>query len=313
LIQHQRRRVLAGSAIIALLVAGWIFVSFISEILALFERRYELVAVFPSAPRLRLGAEVWIGGNPVGRVKAIGFRPIVPGQDPSVAVLLELPREHRSFVRADSKVRITSARLIGDPVVDIVPGSVRQRELQDGDTLYADVRTSAFELIARMHELRYSVDSLGNTARTLPPLVSRAQRRIPQLTANLERIKTEVAILRTSFAQGSASQLLNDDDLQLAFAHLAKTAGQLEPAFARAAKRYSDPALREAVHKLQKRARSISAQVNLLELQLANGSLSRFARDSALMKALHKTQIELDSLIAETKRNPLRFWLGSEE
>ena len=38
------------------------------------------------------------------------------------------------------------------------------------------------------------------------------------------------------------------------------------------------------------------------------GLLIRAQTDTAIIKAFHEAQVQLDSLIAETKRNPSRFW-----
>jgi hypothetical protein len=38
------------------------------------------------------------------------------------------------------------------------------------------------------------------------------------------------------------------------------------------------------------------------------GLLVRAQKDSAIIKGLHRARNQLDSLIAETKSNPLRFW-----
>ena len=61
------------------------------------------------------------------------------------------------------------------------------------------------------------------------------------------------------------------------------------------------------------RADSLSNRLRTLSEQFANGSVMRFSSDSAIQKTLRETKVELDSLMAETKRNPLRFWLGNRK
>lgn len=308
--EDQGRRVLAGLLLLTVVIGITVFVFFLDDLLNAVERRYSLVTVFPSAPRLRVGAEVWIGGREVGRVKSISFMPVRQDSGASIAVQVEIATEHRSLVRADSKVRFGTARLIGDPAINITPGSVSQPVLQEGDTLFAQPQTGAAEALAGLMRLRQTVDSLLNSARALAPLAARSQARLARVTANLGRVQAEFAGLRAAFAGGSADQLLNDPALGEALERVTLTVSQLGPAFQAAAARYTDPAMRQSFTRLQQRAATISGQLTQLQQQLANGSLSRFARDSALMRAFHQVQVELDALVAETRLNPLRFLLG---
>ena len=56
-------RVIAGSALLAaiLLLAGLVF--FLNDVRAALERQYDLVVVFSTAQRLRIGSPVWIGAS----------------------------------------------------------------------------------------------------------------------------------------------------------------------------------------------------------------------------------------------------------
>ena len=64
--------------------------------------------------------------------------------------------------------------------------------------------------------------------------------------------------------------------------------------------------LRTAVTGLQQRADTLRAQLDALSFE--TGFFARSRSDSAMARAITSARIELDSLIAQTKRNPLRFW-----
>lgn len=308
--ENQGRRVLAGLVILFAVVSITGFVFFLDDVLNAIQPRYTLVTVFPAAPRLRAGAQVWIGGREVGRVKAIGFRPVSQDSGASVAVRVEIATEYQPLVRADSKVRFASERLIGEPAINISPGSPAQRMLEEGDTLFALAPASAAQAIASLFRLRQTMDSLLQATRAVAPLAARTQVQLTRLTTNLGRVQAEFAQLRAAFTGGSADLFLNDPALGEALHQVTTTVSQLGPAFQAAAGRYTDPAMRQSFTRLQQRTNKISQQLTHLQKQLAGGSLSRFARDSALMRALHQTQVEVDALVAETRRNPLRFFLG---
>jgi ABC-type transporter Mla subunit MlaD len=307
---RQNRRLLAGVGIMIAVATFCFVVFFLADLRALLERRFALYAVFPTAPRLRVGSSVWISGHRVGRVTKIDFRSVKADTSALLAVKLELPRKHRALVPRGSTVRISSARLVGEPVVDILPGRPDQPPVSPGDTLFAGKRTARRELSASLQNLQHALDELQNSMTLLRPLVAVRQKQYAGWAAQVDALEADFAALRQRMAGGSLEKLLNDDGLADGFGAVGRRAQQLGPAFQSAAARYNDPALRATFGRMQERVATLSVELQRLRAPVGNGTLPRFAQDSALTRALHQAQIEMDSLIAETRRNPLRFWLG---
>jgi ABC-type transporter Mla subunit MlaD len=310
--EGQSRRVIAGFALLFGLSTLLVAVFLADRIRDAFQDRYALYAVFPSAPRLRVGSPVWIGGHPVGEVVSIGFQPVLADSSLSIAVRVEIPTKHRSLVRRNSTVRLASARLIGEPVVDISPGDRGVPPLEEGDTLFALPPVSLGQAMRSVTSLNQSLDSLLATSRGLTPAATRNRAQFARLMSRLDRLQIEFADIQNNMSGGTVGLMMNDSALQRAFAQTGRTTQQLSAAFQSAAAKFTDPQLRQAFTGLQQRASGISAQLDQLRLQFANGSLPRFAKDTAIVKALHAAQLELDSLIAITRRDPLRFWLGGK-
>jgi ABC-type transporter Mla subunit MlaD len=290
-----------------------LFVFFLTDLRGLFHENVTLHAIFPRAPRLRVGSPVWIGGHRVGRVSGISFRPVAWDSAPNVDVRLEIPREHQSLIRRGSHVRLTSARLIGEPAVDIAPGDSSQPVLRAGDTLYAPAQSTARQALASLRAFQRSLDSLMRATQALTPNVELRTAQYQHLASQIDNVQTEFGGLRRNLAGGSIDAFLNGSSLQHALTSLSQTAARLGPALSAAAGRLNDPALRQSFARLRQNADSLAATLARLNQQTTNGSLARFSRDSALSKALHVVQLELDSLIAETRRSPLRFWLGDRK
>ena len=303
---------LAGFALLLGVCALATVVFFLADLRNLFREHYTLYAVFPSAPRLRTGSAVWIGGRRVGQVAAISFRPIVDDTMPSVAVRLDIPREHHVLVRRGSTVRLTSARLIGEPVVDILPGPTGQPVLEPGDTIFARRKTGRQELSESLREFQSSLNGLSATTRKLGPALDARSAQFALLAKRVENVQREVGNLRERTAGGTLDRFVNDNELQSALAALGQTMQQIGPALQNTTARYTDPALPQAFGRLQENARRISTQLAVLRETLANSSLTRFSADSALTRAIHLAQIELDSLVAQTRNNPLRYWKGDD-
>ena len=309
----QSRRVIAGFLLMLGLTAMLVAVFLADRIRVAFQHRYVLYAVFPSAPRLRIGSSVWIGGHAVGEVVAIGFRAVQRDTTPSIAVRLEIPRKHQSLIRGNSHVRLATARMIGEPVVDIIPGDRSAAPLEEGDTLFAESTVSAAQAIASMRRFSQSLDSLLESARGLGPVAAKSRAQFTRLGTRLDRVQFDFGELKRNMSGGSFSLIMNDSALRQAIAQTRVTTQQLGTAFQSVSTRFNDPELRQAFTGLQQRASGLSDQMKQLQDQFANGSLPRFAQDSAIMKALHAAQLELDSLMAITRRNPLRFWFGDRK
>jgi ABC-type transporter Mla subunit MlaD len=311
--ENQNRRVLAGLVLLVVLSGLTLFVFFLDDVLRAVERRYTLYAVFPSAPRLRIGAQVWIGGQEVGLVRAIGFKRTANDTIAEVAVRLEIPTKYQHLVRQDSRIRFASERLIGEPVIDISPGSQTVPQLQSGDTLFGAPRAGMMEALNSLVSLRQSIDSLLQATRQVAPLAARTTRQFARLNANLARVQEEFAELRAAFAHMGTDGFLDDPTLGQAFERVTRTASQLGPAFEAAAARYSDPALRQSFTRLKDHASALSARLDELQRTFANGTLMRAGADDALKSALAAAQSQLDSLVTETRRNPLRFLVGDPQ
>src|SRR5687768_9684953 len=134
--EHHGSRVIAGFAILGGIIALATLLIFLGYIIDSFQKTYSIVAIFPTSEGLRVGSPVWIAGHEVGTVATIGFRPVIADSAPTVAVRINLPTEHQSLVRRDSDIRLTRPRPVGDPVINISPGSASSPPLQEGDTLF---------------------------------------------------------------------------------------------------------------------------------------------------------------------------------
>ncbi|HSL71206.1 MAG TPA: hypothetical protein VK864_13250, partial [Longimicrobiales bacterium] len=218
---------------------------------------------------------------------------------------------YRTLLRRDTRARLATARLIGEPAVDLAPGSAGSPMLAPGDTIYASRIRPAKQLQASWAELRTVVDSLRADAQPLQPVLAERRAEWAAIALSIEQLHAEFARTRRGLGQGSAAGLFSDATLGASLARMSETAEQLGPALDAVSSRYSDPALQKTIERLGHRTGKLAKQLHRLSDQLANGSLPRFASDSAIQKAVHRAQADLDSLIAETKRNPLRYWLGN--
>lgn len=310
--RSQKREATMGIIAVAVLVFGFFLIFFLADIRRFFTPRETLYVLMPSAAGLQSAAEVWIAGQPVGEVDDIQVRP--PGVDSleRVVVRVSVERRHLEHVRKDSEARITSFRMIGDPVLDITPGTPSRPAIEPNDTLRMRTVGTPAVAIAKAMSLRNSLQELVAQSKTIS---ANARERSVQAIDMSERLMGTAREMKslTDAIDNGAFNVLGDPEFKRTVGSISALMGELRNSFSRAADRAraarsdAEPALR----RLTARADTISAQIALLQTAIASGGgglLVRVQTDSAIFKALHGAQAQMDSLIAETKRNPTRFW-----
>ena len=295
-----------GAVILAVLILAAVLIFMLDPLTRAFRRDVRVVAVLPSAPGIQPNSPVWIGGTEVGRVREIDFRPAAANDSLSLVVLsLEIPRSLRSQVRADARVRITSARMIGAKVIDILPGTAAE-PLAPNDTLRQRETVTTAEVMAAAGALKAALDTVMADAR---PLAARARQRlgaVAQLRTSVTVAQRELAALSDDLANSPALAALNDDQLRASIARLQAAANAFSEGLAEQAESRAE--VSAALAPLRRHADELSAQLAAMSADSTpNGTLPRLQRDSALAVALRGAQAQLDSLIAEAKKNPLRF------
>lgn len=95
-----------------------------------FKRKMQLVTVFDEVNGLQTGANVWLSGVKIGKVKNIRINPTR-----NVVVVLDVDEKAQQFILKDAKTKIGTDGLIGNKVVIIYGGTENSAAVQDGDTL----------------------------------------------------------------------------------------------------------------------------------------------------------------------------------
>lgn len=307
--RRQGRRALLGGAIIAALIALGAGIFVLDDILAAFRAPYEVVAVLPKAPRLAAGSRVWVGGKDVGEVRSIALLPARDDGESRVALALSLPGEVREQVRQDSRVRITAVNALGAPVVDIVPGSTAAAPLAPGDTLRSLRQVDRAAVLARSAAFRASLDTALAEMRALQAPLAQRLAGFERATAQLATASTEYQRLRAAMAASPLLESLGSGELNASISRSRATLAALLDALAGAQQRMRSSGLNANVQTMNARATALQRSLADLqsEMRAGGGTLDRLARDSALVRAIAAARTELDSLLVEARRNPLRF------
>ncbi len=307
---RQGRRALAGALMIAALTAAALAIFFLDEVIPLFHRTYTVVAVFPTAPGLTTGSPVWVAGVEVGTIRDIR---LLPPRDTLARVALDLQLRHSvaDQLRRDSQVRLTSVQLIGEKVVEVLPGSPGSPELRDGDTLHVGPSPDAAAVMSRAGEVRLALDSLRTDAAGLRARFALRQRELRAAMREAALARRELAELQAGLRGGSLARLMAIQVPNGPMSRVQARAAEIQRLFAAAQARAG-----RTRRDLAPEQRSLMAHTRELQAELAAlralteqpvGTLGRVQRDSALEQTLARARAQLASLMTESRKKPWRF------
>jgi len=201
--------------------------------------------------------------------------------------------------------------LIGNPLVDILPGSASAPPVADHDTIRVRPTGTLESILNKTIALSASFHSLFLEAAESKENASNRSRELARLNARFGAATIEFRKVMAAL-ESSPMHTFTDPEWHTLMEHLMATSrdmsSALHAATERARKAGSDA--RPSLQRLAARADTISAQITALRASLSEGGglLARAQRDSAIVKGIHEAQVQLDSLMAESKRNPMRYW-----
>ena len=304
------RRAVAGMLLILGLAALGVAIFYLDVIRRALQPTYSIHVLLRDIPGVRPGTPVSVAGIEAGRVTRIELAPVNSDSLAKVILTLELSTAVRAQVRRDSDVRLRQTRLIGDPTVDVVPGSLAAAVLPPGDTLRGRHRPDPAATLARARDLGAAYDSLRGSMQRVA-LAWQATR--PAAVAAARRLSAAQAQFRSldaAYRTGPLAARLQDREWRAAIGRTRTTAAELRSLFRRGAAPPEAATLGPELARLAARADTLSRELRRIEAALSapGGVPAPLGRDTALARALRAARAELDSLIVETRSNPLRFF-----
>ncbi|HEX6309935.1 MAG TPA: MlaD family protein [Longimicrobiales bacterium] len=307
---RQSRRVIAGTIIIALLTAFALLIFFLDDLRNALREDYAIYAIIAGGTGLVDGSPVWVSGRPIGTVTAVGLLPAGGDTLERVLLRIELPRSVQSQVRADSRVQLASINIMSERAVDIVPGSAGARVLSPGDTLREVVQLKPGQLTERAETVKRELDSVLAELSAYTPAIRARLAQTQRAFDGLGSAVEEARVLQADLDANPGYALLRDPAFRASLENARAHAAAL-PSLVATLRERAAPAseVRLALARLQQRVDTLSARLAEASAVLAdpNGTLARMQQDSALTRAIGAARAELDSLLADVRRNPLRY------
>ena len=196
----------------------------------LFGSKFSVHAVFKNVSGLQKGNNIRFSGINIGTVKSITMT-----SDTSVVVSFIIKEEMNQFIRQNAVASLGTDGLLGNRIINIIPGNGNTRLIRDGDTLQVYHGIDEDEMFSLLEKTNYNVAVITNslvdilkdvqdgkgtvgrlfsdsmltqqineTVRNLNASSHRAISILDALDANIERVNT---------GEGTVGMLLNDTTL----------------------------------------------------------------------------------------------------
>jgi ABC-type transporter Mla subunit MlaD len=296
---------LSVTALVTVL-AGVIF--FIDDFRDTIEARYTLYFNTLTNQTLSRRAPVWLAGQPVGEVRALRFVSAQPGLKELLSVELAVRSDVQPYITEGAEVQVTTAGLLGEAVVNILPAPRPGLPLPDGAVLPAayviDPQEAARHLKAIYDSLppvlerwRVVVDQATQGTGTLSRL-SRRPDELRELQGHLLRLAAVFDTLGT--AAGGLQELLDDSEVRGALSRLGPRIDTLASRWAGGGGSVGGFSRDTAV---AAHLDGILNSVDRVNLRLATGrgTLGRLLNDRVLQEELQRTKRLLQELKADLR------------
>lgn len=303
-----RRRTLVGILILVGLITLAVLIISLDEILSARTPMVDLHAELPGSGGLQIGAPVWIAGHEVGEVTAVTLLPPDYVGESRVIAIARIPREHLVLLRADSRAKVASARLMGDPVLELTPGSAALPALAASDTIPAEHAPNRnAEMMASARRILVEVDTLMIQLREVGALYGERRPMIDEVMRSVDLARIEMEQTSIAVSEGPFADIMSDARLRERFDRVRASLAVLQQGLGR----YTSGPLGERIASLSARADSLQVDVARLDSLTSDptaGFVGRFRTDSALSVEAGRTSAQMDTLVEEVLSNPFMFF-----
>jgi phospholipid/cholesterol/gamma-HCH transport system substrate-binding protein len=273
--------------------------------------KFRLYVAVPDGSNILKGTEVWLNGQRVGTVAGVAFAPPSAPVDQRVVIVTDVLSGFRDHIRLDSRASLQSGgTIIGAPVVYLTSGTPMTRVVAAGDTIRG-VGKSDYEVAAsRATEAAEELPGIAADVKVILANAKTTGARVNAIAREGGRSSfgTQLGELLRKFSggTGSASRLARDPELRRRISGTMAATDSLRTLLS---SRMAEVGRFRRDSSLGRSVQSLRDDVVMLRAMTRNqnGTVGRITADSALVQGLDSLFSELSALMADIKKNPLRY------
>jgi phospholipid/cholesterol/gamma-HCH transport system substrate-binding protein len=273
--------------------------------------KFRLYVAVPDASNVLQGTDVWLNGQRVGSVAHIDFAPPTAPAEERVVIATDLLTSVRDHIRLDSRASLQSGgTIIGAPVVYLTSGTPSRRVVAEGDTIRG-VGKSDFEIAAsRATEAVEELPAIIADTKVIMANAKAAGARVSAIAREGGRSsiasQTSRLFQKLSSDRGSAGRLMRDQDIRRRVSHTMAAGDSLRMLLS---SRMDEVGRFRRDSSLGRSVRMLRDDVGVLRelTRDPNGTVGRITMDSALVRGLDSLFVQLNALMTDIKKNPLRY------
>jgi phospholipid/cholesterol/gamma-HCH transport system substrate-binding protein len=299
-------------AVVGVIVAGVLILMY-ATVGSLHGKTFTLFVETNEARGVIRGTEVWLNGQRGGLVKSVEFQPDAGDTTRQLLLRLAVLESAREQIRFDSRTQIRSGgSLISSPVIYVHSGTARARGVADGDTLQSEGPTDFETATAKVAGAATEIPVIISDLKTLSSQLTKPDGPVASLrdaAPQFRRVTTQASRVMSRLSSSAGT-------LGAAFADSVGVMNRARRALAGVDSLRDFLASGRASFGRFRRDTTLQRELASLRSDVANvralatgttGSFGRFRADSAYRQSLDGAFRQLDSLIADLRRHPMRY------
>ena len=309
------RNLFPGMVALAVVIGIALAVLFFARVGMLHGKTVRMYASTSAARGIMRGTQVWLAGQWVGQVRDIHFADVSAPDSARIVMEIDVLREYLPHFRSDAIVRIQSGgTLIGAPVLAVTPGTPGGTPLGAGDTIRARAQsdfegvTSQVALASRQFpeiiaNVRLMSANVKAASGTVGAFMSDDEGGMRRFETVMGRASSVTA--RATSGEGTLGLAMRGDAFARAAAARARV-DSLRRALDARTRQFSDARNDSTLARAIASVRAEAATVGAL-LSGARGTAGRALNDQAAQREIAALKREIDALMDDLRRHPLRY------